>query len=390
MKKLLFKVILVLSFIFLTNLTFTQDIIVLKNGDEIKSKVLEVTPDLIKYKNWENQEGPTYSKSKSEIFMIKYSNGSKDVFATNSISEISNSENSSNAFIGTWYHKKYDGKNNKTLIIISKAMNNFLVEYKRYERVDAYFYSADGSFKEVGSLENGSIIINSFTKLSLLNKNTLLMNSEEFHRTPNNSQNQNSSQNKGINNMSTDPLYLDRNEIKLISNHVGYFNHELPKGTYKSFYLENYKFNQQLFYKNIFYKAQFISIDLTRPASFGGVNNYESEDLIVKQGDSLLLNLNITGLLFSRIGSYGIAKAKYSLAIQIEDSTGKKYFSEIANKEFIQLDDGNYSINVYINVNPERLLLMPTSQDLFLSFLIKDSKEKDRILQGFAKFKILK
>ena len=61
--------------------SFCQDILVLKNGDEIKVKVSEVLPDLIKYKKWDNQDGPLYSEPKGNIFMIKYQNGSKDVFA---------------------------------------------------------------------------------------------------------------------------------------------------------------------------------------------------------------------------------------------------------------------------------------------------------------------
>lgn len=57
-----------------------QDIITTKNGDEIKAKVLEIESAVIKYRKWENQNGPLYSMSKSEIFMIKYENGTKDVF----------------------------------------------------------------------------------------------------------------------------------------------------------------------------------------------------------------------------------------------------------------------------------------------------------------------
>jgi hypothetical protein len=57
-----------------------QDIIVKTNAEEIKSKVLEVTQTEIKYKKFENLTGPTFSMSKSEAFMIKYENGTKDVF----------------------------------------------------------------------------------------------------------------------------------------------------------------------------------------------------------------------------------------------------------------------------------------------------------------------
>jgi len=58
----------------------SQDVMILKSGDEIKAKVIEVTPDVVKYKKWDNQDGPIYSSNKADVFMIKYQNGSKDVF----------------------------------------------------------------------------------------------------------------------------------------------------------------------------------------------------------------------------------------------------------------------------------------------------------------------
>lgn len=63
-----------------TNHIYGQDIIVLKNGDELKAIILEVLPDLIKYKKSDNENGPTYSENKGNVFMIKYKNGTKDVF----------------------------------------------------------------------------------------------------------------------------------------------------------------------------------------------------------------------------------------------------------------------------------------------------------------------
>lgn len=67
---------------------FAQDIIIMKNGDEIQSTVLEVGLNAIKYKKIDNPNGPTYMLENSEIFMIKYENGSKDVFSE-SVSDIS-------------------------------------------------------------------------------------------------------------------------------------------------------------------------------------------------------------------------------------------------------------------------------------------------------------
>ena len=65
------------------NNTFAQDIIVLKNGDIIKTKVLEIGSTEIKYKKYTNIDGPIYSKLISEILAINYENGTKDTFDNN-------------------------------------------------------------------------------------------------------------------------------------------------------------------------------------------------------------------------------------------------------------------------------------------------------------------
>ncbi len=59
---------------------YSQDVIVLKNGDELKAIVSEVDLQVVKYKKFENPTGPVYTVEKSQVFMIKYENGSKDVF----------------------------------------------------------------------------------------------------------------------------------------------------------------------------------------------------------------------------------------------------------------------------------------------------------------------
>ena len=66
-----------------------QDVIVLKNNSTILSKVIEVTPESIKYKKASNIEGPTYTLPIADVSAINYKNGDKDTF-----SEI-NSQNAS-------------------------------------------------------------------------------------------------------------------------------------------------------------------------------------------------------------------------------------------------------------------------------------------------------
>lgn len=64
---------------------FSQDILIKKTGDEIKTKVIEVGVSEIKYKKFESPTGPTYSILKSDVFMIKYEDGNKDVFSGNDV-----------------------------------------------------------------------------------------------------------------------------------------------------------------------------------------------------------------------------------------------------------------------------------------------------------------
>lgn len=58
-----------------------QDVIVKRNGEELQCKILEVSKNEVKYKRWTNQEGPAFAEKKSDIFMIKYENGEKEVVA---------------------------------------------------------------------------------------------------------------------------------------------------------------------------------------------------------------------------------------------------------------------------------------------------------------------
>ncbi|MEP1094243.1 MAG: hypothetical protein ABJG78_04000 [Cyclobacteriaceae bacterium] len=74
--------LIVLGLSIMTNAT-SQDVITTKDGNEIEAIVKEVTVESVKYQKKENPDGPIYTLNKSEIFMIKYENGTKDVFTVN-------------------------------------------------------------------------------------------------------------------------------------------------------------------------------------------------------------------------------------------------------------------------------------------------------------------
>ena len=58
---------------------FAQDFIVLKTGSEIKSKIVELTPTEVKYKAFDNLDGPTITIEKATVFMLRYQNGKSEV-----------------------------------------------------------------------------------------------------------------------------------------------------------------------------------------------------------------------------------------------------------------------------------------------------------------------
>jgi hypothetical protein len=77
MKKLIFTI---LTSIFTVTIAYSQDVITKKTSEDIQAKVLEVTTTEIKYKKFDNINGPTYTLLKSEVLMIRYENGTKDIF----------------------------------------------------------------------------------------------------------------------------------------------------------------------------------------------------------------------------------------------------------------------------------------------------------------------
>lgn len=139
--------ILVAFCLFEISYTCAQDIIVFKNGDEIEAKVLEVAAEEIKYKKHAFPDGPVYVGLKTDLFMIKFENGTREVF---SISEIKLEEESVKTGTGsaTLYFirpKKFSASKPKILVgtavpdeVIVKLKNGrwYKVEYKHVGKVE--------------------------------------------------------------------------------------------------------------------------------------------------------------------------------------------------------------------------------------------------------------
>ncbi|OIN56641.1 hypothetical protein [Arsenicibacter rosenii] len=77
------RVFIFLAALLSASAAYAQDNIILRNGDEIPAKVLEVGQQELKYKKSSNPDGPVYTAPLSDVFLIKYANGTKDVFGGN-------------------------------------------------------------------------------------------------------------------------------------------------------------------------------------------------------------------------------------------------------------------------------------------------------------------
>lgn len=75
--KSLFTTIVLLFIVF--NFLNAQDLIILKNGDEIKSKVIEIQKDKIKFRIFDDLTGAVKYINKKNVLLIKYQDGTNIV-----------------------------------------------------------------------------------------------------------------------------------------------------------------------------------------------------------------------------------------------------------------------------------------------------------------------
>lgn len=103
MKSYIFNIIIIAIGLVSIN-ALGQDKIILKTGETIEAKVLEIDLNTVKYKKINNLEGPTFVSDKNEIHMIMYESGENEIFE-NDLNQNVNSESQVNK-----YEKKF-GKN---------------------------------------------------------------------------------------------------------------------------------------------------------------------------------------------------------------------------------------------------------------------------------------
>jgi len=109
------KLLLVFAFMIGCGITvFAQDLITKKDGTDIQAKILEVTSTEVKYKKYNNLEGPTFSLLKSDILIVRYENGENEVFNTSQKASALNTSN--DVFPGMRYRDYKDFYNTRNYV----------------------------------------------------------------------------------------------------------------------------------------------------------------------------------------------------------------------------------------------------------------------------------
>ncbi len=136
------KTLLIFSAMFFSMYLFPQDTIITRSGQMIPARVNEVTQTEIKYRKPSNPDGPLYVMYKSDVVVIEYKNGTRDVFsAAEHTNKESNASNSSQAQQAPTQNN-YDGYTNprsRVNIIVSPPAIGFGGYYPYYRPYPRFY-----------------------------------------------------------------------------------------------------------------------------------------------------------------------------------------------------------------------------------------------------------
>ena len=124
------------TFVLSSMYVFAQDIILKQDGSEIKVKVLEITDQQVKYKDYDFQSGPTRNINVSDVFMITYENGQKEVFKKQTPTYETDPETHGRAYNtpSSDLKSEFDriGTNDREMLSFFRR-NNFTEQYHSFE-----------------------------------------------------------------------------------------------------------------------------------------------------------------------------------------------------------------------------------------------------------------
>ena len=137
------KKLLLLVFVCSTFILNAQDKILQNNGEEISAKVIEITPDMVKYKKFTNQDGPVYSIYKKDVQSIRFEDGSTETFTAKPVTK--KTEKKESVFTDSRDNQKY-----KTVIIGDQV---WMAENLNFESNQSWCYAnSSANCKKYGRL----------------------------------------------------------------------------------------------------------------------------------------------------------------------------------------------------------------------------------------------
>lgn len=161
------KKIFLIFILFNSLVSFAQDLITLKNGIDIKSKVFEINLNEIKYKKYDNLNGPLISILKDDVLIIRYENGSKDIFQDIQNKETEDSKNinienfkskniTTNISRSDFSLARLKKTNNKYVFLWSMPFNNYDVAFT-FKNSISYIDCISPEQMAIESIKNANI-----------------------------------------------------------------------------------------------------------------------------------------------------------------------------------------------------------------------------------------
>ncbi|MBL4624441.1 MAG: hypothetical protein JKY42_04810 [Flavobacteriales bacterium] len=166
-----FKFLISIVFTLISLVSFCQnDVIFLQDGTEIEAKVKEVGVDQIGYQKTSNPGGPIYYTDISDVFMIKYANGEKDIFnekATSSkITIVELPEWDKNPYVGR-DSVKADGREfTKEELFTEREMVYYGVDFKNVRMIGTHSFNDSQYIVEHNFESINSQIVKEYTKFN--------------------------------------------------------------------------------------------------------------------------------------------------------------------------------------------------------------------------------
>ena len=117
---------LIILFAFSSNIIKAQDTLTMRSGENVIVKIIEVGSNEVKYKKIENLNGPIFATLKSDLYLIRYENGSKDDFSN--IGKVANTQElyTQGYNDALKYYKSYKVTGNSVLLASAFPMYGFM------------------------------------------------------------------------------------------------------------------------------------------------------------------------------------------------------------------------------------------------------------------------